>query len=166
MGDLIIKYFSIFLFGFVLIQVQAQEVIPASGGNGFGSGGSVSYTIGQVSYTTNANDKGSVEQGIQHGYIITVVSDIDDELYEGIACIVYPNPTSDYLTLEFDVKLNSSLAVILYNIQGRELKKLYVIERLTDIPMEKYVAGNYLLNIIQENELSSIILKTFKIVKK
>ena len=45
----------VFLFIVGLTSLQAQETIPASGGNATGAGGSVSYTVGQVVYQSAAN---------------------------------------------------------------------------------------------------------------
>jgi hypothetical protein len=53
--------FCIFRFG---PAIRAQNAIPASGGNATGSGGSVSYTFGQVVYTTKSGTGGSVAQGV------------------------------------------------------------------------------------------------------
>jgi hypothetical protein len=48
-----IRILSILLLcSFWTLVVQAQETIPASGGNATGSGGSVSYTVGQLTYNT------------------------------------------------------------------------------------------------------------------
>lgn len=40
------------------MTIQVQNAIPASGGNASGSGDSVSYSIGQVDYTTNTGTSG------------------------------------------------------------------------------------------------------------
>ncbi|MFT7299094.1 MAG: hypothetical protein ACI9WO_001916 [Sphingobacteriales bacterium] len=45
--------------------LQAQETVPATGGEATGNGGSSSYTVGQVVYTTNTGTNGSVAQGSQ-----------------------------------------------------------------------------------------------------
>ena len=43
-------------------ELHAQESVPATGGDGSGSGGSTSYTIGQVVYTTNTGGNGFFPQ--------------------------------------------------------------------------------------------------------
>ena len=43
-----LKIGLVFLFGVGIAGVQAQEAVPAAGGNASGSGGTVSYTVGQV----------------------------------------------------------------------------------------------------------------------
>lgn len=44
--------------------ICAQETIPSSGGEAAGIGGSASYTIGQLVYTSTTNPSGSLQQGI------------------------------------------------------------------------------------------------------
>ncbi|MBT6767325.1 MAG: hypothetical protein HOA90_22560, partial [Prolixibacteraceae bacterium] len=51
MAHKIVTLSAIFLFAFVGNKLIAQEAVVASGGNVFGSGGSVSYSLGQVFYT-------------------------------------------------------------------------------------------------------------------
>lgn len=54
------------LFGlFTAFTVQAQHALVTSGGNATGLGGSVSYSIGQVFYTSNTSSIGSLTQGVQ-----------------------------------------------------------------------------------------------------
>ena len=62
-----------------LTSLQAQEAIPATGGEASGSGGSASYTVGQVVYTTNVGTNGnSVAEGVQQPYEISVVTGIPE----------------------------------------------------------------------------------------
>jgi hypothetical protein len=51
--------------------VQAQESINASGGVSIGTGGAVSFSVGQMVYTTDSKESGSMVQGIQRPYRIT-----------------------------------------------------------------------------------------------
>jgi hypothetical protein len=43
--------------------IQAQNTIPASGGNASGSG-TASYSVGQVMYQTHTGTNGSVSEGV------------------------------------------------------------------------------------------------------
>ena len=52
-------------------RIMAQQAINASGANATGSGGSVSYSVGQVLYTTNSGSNGSSAQGVQQPYEIS-----------------------------------------------------------------------------------------------
>ena len=91
------------------ISVQAQKAIPASGGNATGTNGSVSYTVGQVLYTTNIGTNGSVAEGVQQPYEISVVVGIEQAKDINLICTVYPNPATDLLTLEVEIAANENL---------------------------------------------------------
>jgi hypothetical protein len=56
------------LFGSSL--VYAQESANSSGGKAIGVGGTVSYSVGQVFYTTNIGNSSSIAQGVQNAYEI------------------------------------------------------------------------------------------------
>ncbi len=83
------------LFTFFL---SAQETILSSGTNANGSGGSIAYSLGQVSIDLNVGNSGSVLQGVQQPYEIYTVG--TDELSAiHLKLNAYPNPTSDQLVL-------------------------------------------------------------------
>ena len=70
-----------FLLGLGLTGLQAQEAVLASGGDTSGSGGSISYSVGQVVYTTNTGTSGySVAEGVQQPYEISVVTSLDKSI--------------------------------------------------------------------------------------
>ena len=52
--------------------LHAQENTTAAGGEATGSGGTASYSVGQVVYTTVTGTNGSVAQGVQHPYEISI----------------------------------------------------------------------------------------------
>ena len=97
--------------------LYAQETTTTTGGDASGTGGTASYSVGQVFYTTNTGTNGSVAQGVQQSYEISTITGIN---ITGInlELSVYPNPTTGYLTLKVeDVEL-STLNFQLYDIQG------------------------------------------------
>ena len=67
-----LQLIAVLLLVIGLTRLQAQETIPAIGGNASGSGGSVSYSVGQAVYTTNTGTNGSVPQGVQQPFEISV----------------------------------------------------------------------------------------------
>ncbi|MDZ7649057.1 MAG: hypothetical protein U5K54_18860 [Cytophagales bacterium] len=60
-----------------LHSLHAQVAVPAAGGNAAGSGGTVSYTVGQAVYTVEGSN-GSVAQGVQQPYKISIITGLDD----------------------------------------------------------------------------------------
>ena len=59
------KIVLLIIFILVFVAVKAQETLPVSGGDAAGSGGAISYTIGQLVYTNPTTMLGSLNQGIQ-----------------------------------------------------------------------------------------------------
>lgn len=157
-----LKFSVTLLLGIVLTGLQAQESINASGGNVSGSGGSVNYSVGQVVYTTNTGTNGSVAQGVQQAFEISVVSEIKEAKDINLLVSAYPNPTTDYLTLsisEFDI---SNLSYQLYDMQGKLLQNEKITGNQTNIDMRNLVSATYILQVVQSNKE----VKTFKINKK
>ncbi len=58
----------------------SQESVNISGGNAIGTGGSVSYSVGQVFFNTSESTTGSVTEGIQQPYEISVVTSIKEAI--------------------------------------------------------------------------------------
>jgi hypothetical protein len=150
------------LSGLSLAVLQAQNTVPAAGGVASGSGGSVSYSVGQVVYTTHSGTTGTLAQGVQQGYEITVETGIEEA--EGITLIVsvYPNPTGDFLTLKVRNYTNEELIYQLYNMNGRLLESENLTENETNISMSNLLPASYFLKVINHNKE----IKTFKIIKK
>jgi Secretion system C-terminal sorting domain len=154
-------YSSIFLFGLGLTGIQAQEGATAAGGEATGSGGSVSYSIGQVIYTTNTGSNGSVSQGIQQAYEITAVTGIEEAKGINLILSAYPNPTTDFLTLNVENYNNQNLSYQLYDISGQLLESNKLYSNQTMIVMSNYSDATYFLKVIDNNKE----VKTFKIIK-
>jgi hypothetical protein len=162
-NPLINKFISIYIFLLVpLLPVIAQETIPASGGNASGNGGSVSYTVGQVVYTTNAGTSGSEAQGVQQPYEISVVTGNEQFKNINLTCSVFPNPTSDLITLKIDGGIPLKLIASLYDINGKQLLIKNVNSNETTIPIGTQIPGAYFLKLTNNNQE----IKSFKIIKK
>ena len=65
---------TIVLFTTGLTVATAQESVSASGGEASGSGGSVSYSVGQLFYRIHTGTTGSVAEGVQQPYEISVIT--------------------------------------------------------------------------------------------
>jgi hypothetical protein len=59
------KYTIIIMLLLINSSIQAQQTNASAGGNATGSGGTVSYTIGQQEYNSFSSGSGSVNQGVQ-----------------------------------------------------------------------------------------------------
>ena len=68
----------LFLALLFLPEAYAQQGIPSSGGNAASAGGSVSFSIGQVFFHAQNAANGSIVQGVQQPYEISVVTENKD----------------------------------------------------------------------------------------
>ena len=156
-----LKLSAVFLLVLGLTGLQAQTSVDATGGNATGSGGSASYSVGQVVYQTHTGTTGSVAQGVQQPYEISVVTGIEEAKGINLSVSAYPNPTSDYLTLSIEKFDISNLSYQLYDINGKLLQNEKITGKQTSIVMSNLVPANYFVKVIQGNE----VIKTFKIIK-
>lgn len=157
---------TLLTFAFSLYTVSAQTSVNATGSNASGSGGSVSYSVGQVVYTTNTGTNGSVAQGVQQPFEISVVTAIEEAKGIMLSVSAYPNPTTDFLTLSIDddVQTRPALSPMyyqLYDMNGKILQSEKITGNQTSIVMSNLVPATYFVKVIQGNKE----VKTFKIIK-
>jgi hypothetical protein len=150
----------ILLSGLVQTGLQAQDATTATGGNAKGTGGTVSYSVGQTVYTTNSGTSGTVAQGVQQPYEISVISGINDGAIT-LDCTAYPNPTTDYLRLKIADNTTINLTYQIYDINGKLLLNKIVEGSETTISMQGLVPGSYFLKVTDNKQE----IKTFKIIK-
>lgn len=155
-----------------IFSVQAQESVNATGGNAVGSGGSVSYSVGQVVYTTNNGSFGSVTHGVQQPFEISAVTAIEDAEGISLAISAYPNPTTDFLTLIINDYAQtrhalSKLSFQVYDLNGKLLQSDKITGKQTSIDMSNLAASTYFVKVIKTQSIASQQeIKTFKIVKR
>jgi len=142
-------------------EIQAQETVTASGGNASGGGGSVSYSVGQVAYTTSTSTTGTLTQGVQQPYEILVVTGIEDANGISLELSVFPNPTSDFLKLKVESYILKNLSYQLYDVNGSLIENGEIVSKETVIKTRDLTPAAYYLRII-DNEKE---IKTFKIIK-
>jgi hypothetical protein len=143
------------------ITIKAQNTIPATGGNATGNGGSVSYTVGQIAYSTFIGANGTAAQGVQQPYEISVVTAIENISAISLECTVYPNPTRGLIKLIVESLDHENMKFRLYDINGVLLQDKKVESRETEISMENLSSSIYFLKVINNNKE----MKVFKIVK-
>jgi hypothetical protein len=152
---------SMALFALGLNYSNAQETTIPAGGNASGSGGTVSFSVGQVVYTTNTSSGGSAAQGVQHAYEIFVVGVNDTKQH--ISLNAYPNPTADVLTLQISNYNNEKLMYQLYDLNGKLISSEQIIAQQTLINTATLAVSAYFIDVFnQENQK----MQSFKILKK
>ena len=160
------RLFAILMLVIGLTALHAQQTITAAGGNAAGSGGSVSYSVGQVFYTTNTGTGGSVLQGVQQPYEISLVTELDEGKGISVQCSVYPNPAASYLIVYFEGDVEVQYTAYLFDMNGKLLSASDIESNETRIDVSKLAIATYFLKIMQtKNTASHREIKTFKIIK-
>lgn len=141
-------------------KIHAQNGTVVSGGDASGSGGKVSFTVGQTNYITETGSNGVVTQGMQQPYEIMIISGLDKTSINMTAS-VYPNPTEGYIILNIDNEDVRNLNYTLFDVAGNTIRQKKVYSKQTQIPLSDLAEGVYFIKVLRgESEM-----KTFKIIK-
>jgi hypothetical protein len=151
----------LFLSSLCIAILQAQTTIPVSGGNATGTGGSLGYTVGQVVYTTYTGSNGTVSQGVQQPFEISVVTGLEEAKDISLEIIAYPNPASDFIKLMIKNYEVDNLSYQLYDVNGSILQDNKIEGQETNISMLNLKPSVYFLKVTDNKK----VVKTFKIIK-
>ena len=144
-----------------LTGVTAQEAILTSGTDATGTGGSVAYSVGQIAYTSEEGSSGSLTQGVQQSYEISIFTGVENKKI-GLEISAFPNPTKNHLTITINNMELSNLTFQIFDASGRFLQKKKITDNHTTVNLRHYSSGTYFIKISKGN----VELKNFKIVKK
>lgn len=143
--------------------VVAQQSVNGAGGQASGSGGTASYSVGQVVYTSASGSGGQINQGVQQPYEFYIISavvhrDINLEMS------VYPNPAQFVVNLKIDnaALLSEGLYGTLFDLSGAQVSVNPVNGQLTQIPVDHLAAGAYILRVTNRDGAE---MQSFKIIK-
>jgi hypothetical protein len=155
------KILGLFIVGLLWVSfAHAQESVNATGGDAIGNGGSVAYSIGQVAYTSDKENSGSVAKGVQHAYEIYIVGVKNAELI--VSLFAFPNPTDGYLTLQIENYNNQKLLYQLFDVQGVLFSSGEITAKQTQINMSHLLPATYFVCVLnQENKE----VQSFRIIK-
>jgi len=154
-----LKINILFLLLFVAGSTTAQEVVSASGGTATAAGTQVSWTIGEPVIATISDANNTLTQGF-HQTKLTVTA-INDIQVSGVEIKVYPNPTSDFVTVHFS-KVVEKPTYFLFDLSGRMIQQKNIESTDEKIDMTNYSGGSYILKLNSGQQP----LQTFKIIKR
>lgn len=140
--------------------LHAQQAAVATGGDAAGTGGSISYSVGQPAYTTLGAAGGTVAQGVQQPYEISVSTGVDERA-ASFTLAAGPNPATDALDLAISGTVPAQLQYTLRNTAGQLITRERIASDRTRIAMNGLATGVYLLDVSGPDGL----LRTFRIVK-
>ncbi|HRZ42723.1 MAG TPA: T9SS type A sorting domain-containing protein [Bacteroidales bacterium] len=133
-----------------LQPTMAQQSVSAAGGNSTGTGGSVSYTIGQMDYLTITGTTGSAAQGVQQPFEIFQYVAVEQPDPELSGWQIFPNPATDYVIVRSQDPsfiLQDQYFCQIFNISGKILIYNEIQSTETTIMLTGWSPGVYLLRI-------------------
>ena len=151
-------HFTVLLL--VSTTVFAQSGITVSGATATGTGGSATYSIGQLDYVNISNSNGIVTQGIQQPYEIYTVSGVEVSGIELYAS-VHPNPTQKSVMLTVSGLPLVHLHYVFTDLQGQVLGQHDIEATQTPVSMGDMSVGSYYIKVYSKNK----VVKVFKIIK-
>lgn len=156
--QLSLKVFMIVCF--IAAKGYSQQNIVASGGEDSGTGGTVSYSIGQIDYITESGTSGQTTQGVQQPFEILHYTGIEEN---GITVMAtaFPNPTSADLKITITKNVIENYTFSLCNMQGQSIINNPINGLETIVPMADLASGSYILRVLSNNKEVSI----YKIIK-
>jgi len=149
-------------FGLFTLLGFGQNATVATGGNASNTAGKVSFSIGQVLYQTEVSNSNSVQQGVQQPFEISALKVLSNES-SNFQISIYPNPTSQLLTLDIRDAHLADFQCQLFDVNGKPLStENPVNQQQTSISLDTFPSGVYF--VIIKNHHHHI--QTFKIIKK
>ena len=144
---------------FVNLGLYAQEVVSPAGETQTASGFEVSWTVGSLAIETLTSGSYTLTQGFHQTRLS--VTRITESPLPDIDLKVFPNPAQDFIIIQFE-ELNETPSYALYNVTGKLMESKIITSTTTQLEMQNYATGQYILKLTSE---SGKPLHSFKIVK-
>jgi len=153
------KTITLLLFLFALSGIKAQQGSTATGGTASGSGGTETFSVGQVFYSSQSGTGGKINQGLQQPFEFFIAGIENKNI--SLSYSVYPNPTLSTICLKIENQNLENLSFQLFDINGKLLLNQKITSSVTSIKMGDYAKASYFLKIIENNKE----LQAVKIIK-
>lgn len=152
---------KVLLIGLLLNSfAYGQKNVVATGGEASGSGGTSSFTVGQIDYTYQTGTSGSMSLGVQQPFEIFTNDLIENQLDLSIG--LFPNPAVDVIIMTVaDLNAYGTMTYNLTDAQGKLVRAEKITAAETSITVSDLPNACYYLNVIVDDRLA----KSFKLVK-
>jgi hypothetical protein len=144
-------------------QTVTPNVVASDGGHTQGSGGSISWTIGEPISETYSNASNITTMGFHQPEIISL-ADMIAEQGNGAELLVYPNPVLNEVTVDFAGIKQGSYSLEIIDVLGRLLYRsdanISSSSQQARLRLGEYASGSYFLLINGES-----LHKTVKLIK-
>lgn len=147
----LIVLFVVCSFTFSTAQSTTPTVVASQGDYYTAAGGSVSWTLGEIVTETESSSGHIITQGF-HQPKRGVGTGITAPM-SGATVALYPNPVTDFLSLDFSNSFNGNYRVEIFDMHGKKLftenfSLLAASNKQHNISFSDCADGIYLLNII------------------
>lgn len=161
-----------FVFSASSQENQKQEVIASAGGYNVAGTGvnkiSISWTLGETIVSTfeyhdadPAKDFTLTSGFQQPDTVIKIVTELEN-LDVLVNVIVYPNPASELINIQFDAPVDGQIVLVLLDSQGKLIKRDLIEPAMIEkqINMQDVPAGIYYLRLTKGK-----LVNVYKVVK-
>jgi hypothetical protein len=136
----------------------AQNAVSTTGGHFKTTGGSTSFTVGQVAYVLKKGTDSYLNEGVQQVY--TKKTTPIEELVYLKEVQLYPNPTQETMTLILSSKEDVQVRYTIMDYLGKEIKYGIILSEKSEISLRDLPSGNYFISLKSKKEI-----RIFKMVK-
>lgn len=147
-------------------QNIAMQVVASAGGyfESSSAGVSLSWTLGEVAYTTLTSTDYIITQGFQQGNLFS--TDVEKPNLPNSDIKIYPNPATVEVFIAISTSnLRGNASVDFYDITGRKVSSEVVAledNSPSRLSINDLKAGIYLVRVTQENTKTSRVFKLMK----
>jgi len=117
----------------------------------------MSFSIGQIDYSTEIGAGIKITEGLQQPYKVSVIADTSNNP----TISIYPTLTNDFVTLSFQNTNIENITYKLYDVLGKLIEKQKINDNQTYISFQMLADAMYFIKVFDGNNE----VKTFKIIK-
>lgn len=139
----------------------AQSGVHTSGGNASGTGGSVSYSVGQVFYSSQSGSNGALIQGVQQPFEL-VVTEVKGAISSLVKCEAFPNPAVKDLKIRISGEMPENASWKILDLKGVTVLVGIINQSETIVSLAALPMAAYTLQISSEKKE----IQTFKVIKQ
>ncbi len=152
------KHLSFLFIYFCLVNSYSQETALTNGGEINSSAGGVSYSIGQMFFELNNSDSTSFNHGVQQPLQANRVNLC---VAEKVIIQVYPNPATEQIVIELDIRKGNDFSYSLFNLYGMKILTSSIIDDVSIVQINGLPPATYFLIVFDH----FIQVGTYRIVK-
>lgn len=145
---------------FVSLVGACQSGLTSSGGLATGGNGTVTYSVGLVSYNYLQDDNFLFSQGLQHAYEISPLGTAN-ELQSPFHLSAFPNPTLGNVNLVSEKPISGGLELELFSENGQLILRRDINSQCTEVTLSSLAAGVYIIRVYD----GVTAIQSFKIIK-